>query len=194
MLKKQTVWLLTMLSLMIVLSAYYMMSPNSEDLAYIDSGDNGTKTTTGSAKSDSDTKAKKTVKDAEVEEIRNVGQSELFTTIRMEMQDERSKKTDRLNDVVASGSATTDEKNKALDDIDKLEQAATKETILQDSIMNAKKQYEDVLVRAEQDKNKVHVHVKVKELSKEEAVNIMQLVKDEFGEVTVDINYQPTES
>lgn len=194
MLKKQTVWLLTMLSLMVVLSAYYMMSPNSEDLAYIDSGDNGTKTTTGSAKSETDPKAKKTAKDAEVEEIRNVGQSELFTTIRMEMQDERSKKTDRLNDVVASGNATTDEKNKALDDIDKLEQAATKETILQDSIMSAQKQYEDVLVRADQDKNKVHVHVKVKELSKDEAVNIMQLVKDEFGEVTVDINYQPTES
>lgn len=38
MLKKQTVWLLTMLSLMIVLSVYYMMS-DQEDIAYIDTDD-----------------------------------------------------------------------------------------------------------------------------------------------------------
>ncbi|MDY0396479.1 hypothetical protein RWE15_21865 [Virgibacillus halophilus] len=38
MLKKQTVWLLTMLSLMIVLSVYYVMSPNNDDLAYVNDG------------------------------------------------------------------------------------------------------------------------------------------------------------
>jgi len=109
----------------------------------------------------------------------------------MEMQDERSKKKDRLNDVVASGKATPDEKNKALEDIDKLDKVTSKETILQDSILKTKKQYEDVLVRSDADK--VHVHVKVKELSKDEAVNIMQMVRDEFGDIPVDVNYQPTE-
>ncbi len=39
MLKKQTVWLLTMLSLMIVLSVYYMTSPGSGDLAYLPDGE-----------------------------------------------------------------------------------------------------------------------------------------------------------
>lgn len=38
MLKKQTVWLLTMLSLMIVLSIYYMTS-DQEDIAYIETED-----------------------------------------------------------------------------------------------------------------------------------------------------------
>ena len=37
MLKKQTIWLLTMLSLMIVLSVYYILS-DKEDLTYIDTG------------------------------------------------------------------------------------------------------------------------------------------------------------
>lgn len=191
MLKKQTIWLLTMLSLMVVLSAYYMMSPNSEDLAYIDNGTKGTKTTNGSAKGNEELPAKKAGKDAEVEEIRNVGQDELFTTIRMEVQDERSKKIDRLNDVVASGNASAEEKNKALEDIDEIDKAVSKETILQETILGTEKKYEDVLVRAKEDK--VHVHVKVKEMSRDEAVNIMQLVKDEFGEMPVDINYQPTE-
>lgn len=194
MLKKQTIWLLTMLSLMVVLSAYYMMSPNSEDLAYIDNGakkTEGTETANSPAKGASDLSSKKAGKDAEMDEIRNVGKNEFFTTIRMEVQDERSKKKDRLNEVVASGNATAEEKNKALQDIDELDKAASKESILQETILNAEKKYEDVLVRAKEDK--VQVHVKVKEMSREEAVNIMQLVKDEFGEVPVDINYQPTE-
>ena len=38
MMKKQTVWLLTMLSLMIVLSVYYMMS-DTDDLAFIQTGE-----------------------------------------------------------------------------------------------------------------------------------------------------------
>lgn len=48
-----------------------------------------------------------------------------------------------------------------------------------------------MLVRHEGDK--VHVHVMVDSLSAEEAANIMQLVHDEFGEITVDVNFQKTE-
>jgi stage III sporulation protein AH len=183
MLKKQTVWLLTMLSLMIVLSIYYMTS-DSEDLAYMNN----------SAKESEETAATDAVEngdDAEVNEI-NPAEDELFTTIRMELQDKRSMEKDRLKEVVASSSAGTDEKNEAMDQMKSLDDLAAKETILQDSILSAAADYEDVLVRT--DDNKVHVHVKVDELSKEEANNIMQMVKDELGEVTVDVNFQPTES
>lgn len=190
MLKKQTVWLLTMLSLMVVLSVYYMSSPNSGDLAYIDQGKDASEETSGKAKANDKDGAKETNK-AEVSEVKNVGQDEMFTTFRMKLEDERSRKQDRLNDVIASSSASTDEKNQALEDINSLEAASTKETILQDSIMGAKKDFEDVLVRKEDDK--VHVHVKTNELSKEEVVNIMQLVRDEFGEMNVDVNFQPKE-
>lgn len=190
MLKKQTVWLLTMLSLMVVLSVYYMSSPTSEDLAYIDNGKDNTKVTTGQAKTDP--KTAKAEKDAEVSEIKNVGRDEYFTTIRMELQDERSKKKDRLNEVVASSNASAEEKNKALEDIDKIEKTTTKESILQESILASSKKYQDVLVRSKEDK--IQVHVKVNELPAEEAVNIMQLVRDEFGEVPVDVNYQPSEN
>lgn len=183
MLKKQTVWLLTMLSLMIVLSVYYMMS-DKEDLAYIDTGQTNTEETAATDVTDDD--------EAEIEDISNVSEDELFTTIRMEIQDERSKKKDRLQDIVASSSATTEEVNEALNEIDALDKISAKETILQESILASKENYEDVLVR--QDEDKVHVHVKVNELSKQEANQIMQMVRDEFGEITVDVNFQPSTS
>ncbi|MBY7143403.1 SpoIIIAH-like family protein [Virgibacillus sp. NKC19-3] len=186
MLKKQTVWLLTMLSLMIVLSVYYMTS-DSEDIAYIDDGqsDQGETVTTDSSETESEIGD-----DAEVDDISNVGQDELFTTLRMEVQDDRSMKKDRLTEIVASSTASSDEKDQALQDIDVLEEAATKESILEEQIIGAAA-YQDVLVRSGDDK--VHVHVKSDDLSESEANNIMQMVKDEFGEVTVDVNYQPTE-
>ncbi|AIF43468.1 SpoIIIAH-like family protein [Virgibacillus sp. SK37] len=184
MLKKQTVWLLTMLSLMIVLSVYYMTSPASEDLAYINDGqDQEEAVPTDSQEAEEE--------EAGVEGISNMGEDELFTTIRMELEDERSMKKDRLKDIVASSSASADEKDQALRDIDVIEDVTTKESILEETILGSEK-YDDVLVRSEDDK--VHVHVKVDTLSSTEVVNIMQMVRDEFGEVPVDVNFQPTAS
>ncbi|MFC3039030.1 SpoIIIAH-like family protein [Virgibacillus xinjiangensis] len=183
MLKKQTVWLLTMLSLMIVLSVYYMTA-DTEDLAYIDTGEN----TAGEAVGDEN---QETAGEAEVGDITNLGNDELFTSLRMELQDNRSMEKERLNEIVASSNATAEEKDEALEAIDGIDEASTKETIIEESIL-AGAAYEDVLVRSEEDV--VHVHVKVDELSKSEVVNIMQMVRDEFGDVTVDVNYQPTDS
>ncbi len=187
MLKKQTVWLLTMLSLMIVLSVYYITSPDSGDLAYLPEGGDSSEEASSpdSATSDaSDT-------DADVDDISNLGQDELFTTLRMEVQNERSAAKDRLDDIVASSSASIQEKNEARNEINQLESISSKELILEESIL-ASADYKDVLVRHDEDK--VHVHVKVDQLTKTEAVNIMQMVKDEFGEITVNVDFQPTES
>src|SRR5699024_1005220 len=183
MLKKQTVWLLTMLSLMIVLSVYYMTS-DTEDLAYIDNGSNESEeaTTTDPAQNK---------EDAEINDINNLNEDELFTTIRMELQDKRSMQKDRLKEIVASNNASTDEKNEALNEMETMDELASKENILQNSILSSTEKYEDVLVRSDEDK--VHVHVKVDKLTKKEVVNNMQMAKDEFGEVTVDVNFQPTE-
>jgi len=181
MLKKQTVWLLTMLSLMIVLSVYYMMS-DKEDLAYIDTGQDSEQTVNQDQAEN----------DVEVEGVTPVQGNELFTTIRMELEDERNIKKDRLKEIVASSNATTSEINEALNEIDEMEKIETKETILQETIIQENEEYEDVLVRAED--NKVHVHVITDNLPKEEAVSIMQIVKDELGEIVVDVNFQATNS
>lgn len=182
MLKKQTVWLLTMLSLMIVLSVYYITSPGDMgDQAFI----NDTQTDDEVVSTDSES----TEGEAGVE-ISNVGQDELFTTIRMKIENERSMTKDRLEDVVASNAATTEQKNEALNDMAVLEELATKESVLEETILSAN-QYKDVLVRS--DGEKVQVHVKTEdELSKQETVQIMQKVKDEFGGLPVIVEFKPT--
>ncbi|MFD1170398.1 SpoIIIAH-like family protein [Oceanobacillus caeni] len=184
MLKKQTVWLLTMLSLMIVLSVYYLISPNNDDLAYIDNGKE-------SAEQATEDVTTAQGEGTEVDEMTNIDSNELFTNIRMELQDERSMSKSRLEDVVASGSASVEEKDEALREIDKLENTSKKEKILEETIL-ASEEYQDVLVRSENDK--VHVHVQADEqLSGTEANHIMRMVYDEFGEIPVDVITQPSD-
>jgi stage III sporulation protein AH len=180
MLKKQTVWLLTMLSLMIVLSAYYIMS-DKENLAYIQTEGDMAEQTANQEDMDEN--------DIDVENIKEVGKSEFLTMIRMELEDERNLKKDRLKDIVASSNATTTEINEALNEIDEIEKLGTKESILQDTILSKYNDFSDVLVRT--DKDKVHVHVITDNLDKQEAVQIMQLVRDELGRnIPVDVDHQ----
>src|SRR5690625_4882170 len=121
MIKKQTVWLLTMLSLMIVLSVYYITSdPTGDgDFAYIDNGQtNSEETALTNSTDDNDDSVESTEEsDGNLHEITNVGRDELFTTIRMELQNERSMKKSRYQDIVASSTTTTEEKNEALNQI-----------------------------------------------------------------------------
>lgn len=183
MLKKQTVWLLTMLSLMIVLSVYYMLSDSSENIAYVNNGQDGSEEAVPTDSPESDDSA-------EVNDIENLGGDEMFTEIRMQLENKRSMMKGRLTEVVSSGTASASEKDQALKDIDVLEDVQTKESILEKSIAGDAG-FEAVLVRTDGDK--VSVHVKTEKLSDTEAVNIMQMVYDEFGrDVKVDVNFQPT--
>ena len=179
MLKKQTVWLLTMLSLMIVLSVYYMTQEPGE-FAFMNKGDesNATEETVPAGE------------DADIDVT--TGENELFAALRLEVLDERSTKLERLDNVLASSTASVEEKKQATDEMDAIQNLKSKEGILEDTIL-ASAEYQDVLVRAEADK--VFVHVQVDELSKTEVVNIMQMVRDELGEITVQVIPEPmTES
>lgn len=186
MLKKQTVWLLTMLSLMIVLSVYYVMS-DQEDLAYIHTDEENE---SGQFNFDIDESYTDEMaeEDVDVENITTLGMSELFATLRMEIDDERSVQKERLQDIIASSRSSTVEINEAMNEINDIDKVATKEKILQETILTSYEQYEDVLVRAEDEK--VHVHVITEQLPRSEAVEIMQIVRDELGEVAVDVHFQ----
>ncbi|QDP40568.1 SpoIIIAH-like family protein [Radiobacillus deserti] len=181
MLKKQTIWLLTMLSLMIVLSVYYMSSPSGDQLTLLTDNDNG-ETAIADPSSD-EASGEKGTGDTTGTEMTD---SELFTSIRMEITEQRSEKRAQLEEVVASSSSTTEEKNKAMEEMDQLEAMEAKEKILEESIM-AENGYEDVLVRSED--GEVFVQVRAEEMSKTEANNIIKMVEDEFGRVPVEVKY-----
>src|SRR5690625_4891739 len=170
-----------MLSLMIVLSAYYILS-DKDDYAYIVEDEMEGEQSVSQDNSYDTT-------DIEYEEVENMKGSEFFTTIRMELQDKRNLEKDRLLEVIASNNISANEINEALDEINVLENLESKESILRETILSTDEQYEDVLVRTEEDK--VHVHIITDELSKEAAIHIMQMVRDEVGIDDVDVNFQP---
>lgn len=192
MLRKQTVWLLTMLSLVIVLSAYYITLDRSKDhdFAHLNSGQANDEQSVQGENEEGLNDSLDPMDDsgATIDEITNISRDELFTTIRMELQNQRSKEKSRYEEIVASSSASIEEKNEALDQIQVLEQIDTKEAILQNRILAITDKYEDVLVRYDEDV--IHVHVKTGELSADEANHIMQLVRDEFGEVQVAVGIE----
>ncbi|MUV39675.1 Stage III sporulation protein AH [Lentibacillus sp. JNUCC-1] len=190
MLKKQTVWLLTMLSLMIVLSVYYIMADPDES-AFDPSGDDITESETAAPGTDGDDTEATDSEDVDVENTSAADSNELFTMLRMEIQDERSMKKDRLKDIVTSSSASIDEKNQAFETMDHLDETSKKEAVLEKLIGAEAENYKDVFVRSDDDK--VDVHVMGTELSREEVINIMKMVEDEFGEVTVNVNQGTSE-
>lgn len=180
LLKKQTVWLLTMLSLVVVLSVYYITSPEQRvnDLA------NTEEKAEQSNEEAVNTKAK--AGDSEI--VTNAAGDEKFEALRLELNDERSRKIEELTTVVGTTDLPAEEISDAKDQIDKLDELAKKEYILETLIkaMN----YEDVLVRA--DEKNVQVTVKAEKLSRTEANAIIRQVKSEIGDLQlVTVEFQP---
>src|SRR5690625_1327249 len=135
--KRQTVWLLTMLSLMIVLSAYYMLS-DKEELAYIDENEEDQSVNQEQSEATSD---------VDIEDVRNVEGNDFFTTIRMELQDKRNIQKDRLLKVAEANNVSANEANEELNEKDYLEKIETKENILQKNILKKNNKYENMIVR-----------------------------------------------
>jgi len=187
LLKKQTVWLLTMLSLVVVLSVYYITSPEQKgnDLAAIqqdakeqNKGKTTTKTTTKSEAKDDKTIVSTVAGDQEFEELR------------MKLDDLRSQQQEDLTTELASTDLPAVERSKVKDQMDKLNQTAQKEEILETLIKTMG--YEDALVRADGEEVRVTVKSKNKP-SATEANKIILQVKKEIGETNyVAVEFQPT--
>jgi stage III sporulation protein AH len=182
LLKKQTVWLLTMLSLVVVLSVYYITSPEqkSNELAAVKQEEKADQKET---KTDTEAKDSDTI-------ISQVAGDEEFEALRLELQDERSELKEQLNTVVATTDLPADQRSEAVDQMQKLSEIAKKEEMLETLIKAM--DYEDALVRADGTTVKIIVKSK-KESSKSEANAIIQMVKKEIGETNfVAVEFQPT--
>ena len=194
LLKKQTVWLLTMLSLVVVLSVYYITTPegSNEDFAFVEQNEGEVTegvdvTTTGNSAQGEGT----------VEEtgdnsiISSVSSDELFTALRLGIQDQRSQLKEDLEAIVTSSEVSAEEKSEALDQMQQLSKIQETELTLE-TLIKARG-YEDALVRA--DGKKVIITVKAESPSSSEAVEIIQLVRNEFPNMesaaNVAVEFQP---
>ncbi|GAF63804.1 hypothetical protein BTS2_0696 [Bacillus sp. TS-2] len=216
-LKKQTVWLLTMLSLIVVLSAYFFLPQNgTEQLAFLendetnnqaveeeeDEGKEGGKEEEGSEEAPLDGEESTDQQDMvvnikeELEELEEVGQveeigqstSEVFASIRMNEQENRDRQEEENNTVAASPESSPTQVVEALDKNKEIREMAQQETELEKFIM-AEGGYEDVLVMSVD--NEVRIYVNAEELSREQTVEIIQLATEKLGtEKQVAVGFQ----
>ncbi|KMY54727.1 MULTISPECIES: SpoIIIAH-like family protein [Bacillaceae] len=193
LLKKQTVWLLTMLSLVVVLSVYYITSPEQlspETASPVEEGELTTevmeKKVDGSQTAVKETK--NAAGDKQTAIITESAGDEAFDMLRMEMEDDRNKMKEELTAKVASAELSAEDKNAAYEEMEKLTELATKENLLETLIKS--KGYSDALVRA--DGENVRITVKSNEHSAAAANDIIRLVRDELGkQQPVAVEFQP---
>ncbi|MEH7386893.1 SpoIIIAH-like family protein [Bacillus sp. JJ1521] len=185
LLKKQTVWLLTMLSLVVVLSVYYITTPENKN-NNVAMEQEEQKDQKGNEKENMETSTEtKDGTNVTVQEdedgnvISSISSDDLFTELRLEIDEHRSKLRSTLEAQTASSELTADQKNKAFDDLKKLDDIQTKEKIIETMIKS--NDYEDALVRVEGDK--IKITVKSKDSSKKQANEILRLVRSELGEL-----------
>lgn len=180
MLKKQTVWLLTMLSLVVVLSVYYVTAPKNMNNSPAFTAGEKTKNTDEPSVAVEETQKPSAAKETG---------DDLFTALRMKIEDERSRLRDELNAIVASANATAEQKNEALNKIEKLQALSEKEATLE-TLIKSKGGYEDVLVRA--DDSQVRVTIKAKQSSSKSANEVIHMVKKEIPDAQyVTVEFQP---
>lgn len=181
LLKKQTVWLLTMVSLVVVLSVYYITNPDqkgtqltsigNKDAKQSEATNTDKKTATSSNKSNTDTKANGAV-------ISSVSSDDAFEAKRLEMADARTMKKEELETILTKAEYPESKRVEAYEQMKELDDLAQKEYTLE-TLIKAKGSYDDVLVRA--DEKKVLITVKAKEKSSAEANKIIKIVEKELG-------------
>lgn len=215
MLKKQTVWLLTMLSLVVVLSVYYVTTPDKMNTASPATGEKigqekqGTdkavtneapKETPKKENANKETSNKETNKETDKKEsatkeiskkeanVTVQSSDENFTALRMQMEDQRSEQKAKLQEVMSSTKASATEKNKAKENFDAITTMETKQELLE-TVIKSQGGYKDALVRA--DGTDIKVTVKAAKHSQKEANKIIQLVRSEGGSKDVGVKFDP---
>lgn len=187
LLKKQTVWLLTMLSLVIVLSVYYVTTPTEKQNELANTVKNEDKQV--KENSDKELGAVDSDVTSTTKEVNPTGADETFETVRMEITDERNKLKEELTVMMANTELSAKERNEAKETFEKLSKLNETEMMLETLIVSMK--YDAALVRA--DDNDIKVTVKASKLSKSAANDIIRLVSDEIPTAqNVTVEVQPS--
>ena len=159
MINKQGLWFLTLLSLILVLSIYYITMPN--DIL----------------SNNSSIKVENTNKEVNNKDI-EVKESELLVTMRVNLEEERNKELDELKKELTSDEKTKDEKNTAYEQIKYINELTALENTIEKQI---KKEYNlDSFVKIDSTKIKIVVLKEKHDVSL--ANSIMKLAQSNFKE------------
>lgn len=125
MINKQSLWFLTLFSLILVLSVYYITMPNELLLT-----NNGNTEKTTSVSSDSKEKKEQDQKEAKV----TIQESETLVTMRVTLEEEREKQMADLKTTLTSEVATASEKNDAYEQMKVMDEIKAKESTIEQQI------------------------------------------------------------
>lgn len=188
LLKKQTVWLLTMLSLVVVLSVYYLTAPeeNAADLTATEE-QKESKSEIESKEEKGKDKDKETSTDEAGSSV-TIASGDEFEALRMQIEDERAKLNEELTVKMGDTDLSAEERDEAYAKIEQLSETKVKENIIENLIVAM--DYNAALVRV--DGTDVKVSVKADKQTKTEANNIIRLVRKEVENAqNVVVNFQP---
>lgn len=167
-LKKQTVWLLTMLSLIIVLSVYYVTSPDQSASDQMVSD----QTKQADKQADVNKDKKSAIKST-------ITSEDKLADYRLAKADDRKKLANEYQSVISSSDGSTVEASKAYDKLEALKTLANNENLLEDMIKN--KGFADALVSTNQESQSVNVYVTTDNLSSKQATTIVNLAHKYLG-------------
>ncbi|ODG91288.1 MULTISPECIES: SpoIIIAH-like family protein [Bacillaceae] len=192
--KKQTIWLLTMLSLVVVLSVYYVTTPDNLKTTSFMNMNNNTNTDSldstpkDTKKTDSNTDSKTNTSKQNGKETASQenSTSEVFLKQRMEQEDQRSQLIDEYKATVDSATASAKEKSDAFTNMNELQKLTALESDVETMIKEAG--YKDALVRSDNDE--VKVDVTSAKPSRKAANDIIQMTRSVLGEKLVVVKFQ----
>lgn len=160
MISKQGIWFLTLFSLILVLSVYYVTMPNE---LLLTNNNNYT----------DDSKKVTENKDPNVKIV----ESDVLTSMRVAAMDERINSMKELQSVLTSMKATVEEKNNAYEQLKYLNMIQGQEEKLETKIKALIKK--DVFIKV--DNNQIKVVVASKEHNNQLANDIMRSIQEEYN-------------
>lgn len=158
MINKQSIWFLTLFSLILVLSVYYITMPNE---LLLTNNSNQTK------KEETTNKEEQAV----------IKESEILTALRVEAEEKRSEEINELNETLNNKEASIEDKNNAFEKLKDLNSLKGKEQLLEKKIKENFKL--DSFVKIDNN-NQVRVVVSGNEHNTELANNIMRSIQEDF--------------
>lgn len=126
MINKKSLWFLTLFSLILVLSVYYITMP-SEMLLTTNADYN--------KEAKKETEKEETKKETTEENSTEVEESEIVVALRVEADEETQKEMDTLKETLTNDKATSDEKNNAFEKLKVLNEKKAEEEKLEKSLL-----------------------------------------------------------
>ena len=164
MINKQKLWFLTLFSLILVLSVYYITMP-SELL------------TTANVKNNKKEVTTKVTTSSE----------NILTMMQIESDEERASLANEYNEILTSKDTTTEEKNNAYDGLKQLDEIKAKEENLKSKL----KEKLNIKSFIKIDGNNINVTIKKKDHDYSLANNIMRLIQEEYKDkVFISVKFQ----